>query len=114
MPVDIPLTICGQPYDPRYYDYLRSLAAGKNVRFLVNQNDVALRDLYRRATAVVLPSVFVDCYGFAHAWPELMGYSLLERYGRPLAVAVVGIAFGLAHGLVDALPLLVTLGAGLA
>jgi membrane protease YdiL (CAAX protease family) len=43
-----------------------------------------------------------------------MGYSLLERYGRPLAVAVVGIAFGLAHGLVDALPLLVALGAGLA
>ena len=43
-----------------------------------------------------------------------MGYSLLQRYGRPLAVAVVGIAFGLAHGLVDALPLLVVLGAGLA
>jgi membrane protease YdiL (CAAX protease family) len=43
-----------------------------------------------------------------------MGYSLLERYGRPVAVAVVGIAFGLAHGLVDALPLLVALGAGLA
>jgi CAAX protease family protein len=43
-----------------------------------------------------------------------MGYSLLERYGRWLAIAVVGIAFGLAHGLVDALPLLVALGAGLA
>ena len=43
-----------------------------------------------------------------------MGYSLLERFGRPVAVAVVGIAFGLAHGLVDALPLLVALGAGLA
>jgi len=43
-----------------------------------------------------------------------MGYSLLERYGRPLAIPVVGIAFGLAHGLVDALPLLVVLGAGLA
>jgi membrane protease YdiL (CAAX protease family) len=43
-----------------------------------------------------------------------MGYSLLERYGRPLAIAAVGLAFGLAHGLVDALPLLVVLGAGLA
>jgi membrane protease YdiL (CAAX protease family) len=43
-----------------------------------------------------------------------MGYSLLQRYGRPLAIAAVGLAFGLAHGLVDALPLLVALGAGLA
>jgi membrane protease YdiL (CAAX protease family) len=43
-----------------------------------------------------------------------MGYSLLQRYGRPLAIAVVGLAFGLAHGLVDALPLLAALGAGLA
>src|SRR5256714_8544139 len=43
-----------------------------------------------------------------------LGYSLLEQYGRPLAIAVVGVAFGLAHGLVDALPLLVALGAGLA
>ena len=43
-----------------------------------------------------------------------MGYSLLERYGRALAIVVVGVAFGLAHGLVDALPVLVALGAGLA
>ncbi len=42
------------------------------------------------------------------------GYSLLERLGRPVAIAVVGLTFGLAHGLVDALPLLVALGAGLA
>jgi membrane protease YdiL (CAAX protease family) len=43
-----------------------------------------------------------------------MGYSLLQRYGRPLAIAAVGLAFGLAHGLVEALPLLAALGAGLA
>jgi hypothetical protein len=43
-----------------------------------------------------------------------MGYSLLERFGRAVAIVVVGVAFGLAHGLVDALPLLATLGAGLA
>lgn len=43
-----------------------------------------------------------------------MGYSLLLRYGRPVAIAGVGLAFGLAHGLVDALPLLAALGAGLA
>jgi membrane protease YdiL (CAAX protease family) len=43
-----------------------------------------------------------------------LGYSLLERHGRWLAIVVVGLAFGLAHGLVDALPLLAALGAGLA
>jgi membrane protease YdiL (CAAX protease family) len=43
-----------------------------------------------------------------------LGYSLLERYGRWLAIAGVGLAFGLAHGLVQGLPVLVFFGATLA
>ena len=43
-----------------------------------------------------------------------LGFSLLERYGRVLAIVAVGVLFGLAHGLVEALPVLVALGAGLA
>lgn len=43
-----------------------------------------------------------------------MGYSLLEPHGRTLAIVGVGVAFALAHGLVDAFPLLAALGAGLA
>jgi membrane protease YdiL (CAAX protease family) len=43
-----------------------------------------------------------------------LGYSLLIPYGLAVAIVGVGLAFGLAHGLVDALPLLATLGAGLA
>jgi membrane protease YdiL (CAAX protease family) len=39
-----------------------------------------------------------------------VGYGLLEQFGRPLAIVVVGIAFGLAHGLVEALPVLATFG----
>jgi membrane protease YdiL (CAAX protease family) len=39
-----------------------------------------------------------------------VGYGLLEQYGRPLAIVVVGILFGLAHGLVEALPVLATFG----
>ena len=39
-----------------------------------------------------------------------VGYRLLEQYGRPLAIVVVGIAFGLAHGLVEALPVLAAFG----
>jgi membrane protease YdiL (CAAX protease family) len=43
-----------------------------------------------------------------------LGYSLLIRYGRWAAIVLVGIAFGLAHGLVEAFPFLAAFGAGLA
>ena len=43
-----------------------------------------------------------------------LGYSLIEPYGRVLAIVAIGVLFGLAHGLVEALPVLVALGAGLA
>jgi uncharacterized protein len=42
------------------------------------------------------------------------GFSLLERWGRPFAIVAVGLLFGLAHGLVEALPILVVFGMGLA
>jgi uncharacterized protein len=43
-----------------------------------------------------------------------LGFSLLRRYGDGLAIVVVGLCFGLAHGLVEALPFLAAFGAGLA
>jgi membrane protease YdiL (CAAX protease family) len=43
-----------------------------------------------------------------------VGYSLLARYGRVVAIVGTGIVFGLAHGLVLALPILVAFGIGLA
>ena len=43
-----------------------------------------------------------------------LGFSLLRRYGESTAIIVVGVLFGVAHGLVDGLPLLITLGSGLA
>jgi membrane protease YdiL (CAAX protease family) len=43
-----------------------------------------------------------------------LGYSLFDRYGRWTAILATGIAFGLAHGLFQALPLLVAFGIGLA
>ena len=43
-----------------------------------------------------------------------LGFSLIEPYGQVLAIVAIGILFGLAHGLVEALPVLVALGAGLA
>jgi len=43
-----------------------------------------------------------------------LGYSLFARYGRWTAILATGLAFGVAHGLVQALPLLVAFGIGLA
>jgi membrane protease YdiL (CAAX protease family) len=42
------------------------------------------------------------------------GYGLLERWGRGFAIVAVGLLFGLAHGLVEALPILVAFGCALA
>jgi membrane protease YdiL (CAAX protease family) len=43
-----------------------------------------------------------------------LGYSLLVRYGRWTAIILVGVAFALAHGLVEAFPFLFALGSALA
>ena len=43
-----------------------------------------------------------------------LGYRLLEPFGRWTAIVLIGLAFGLAHGLVEALPILAFFGAGLA
>jgi membrane protease YdiL (CAAX protease family) len=43
-----------------------------------------------------------------------LGYTLLERFGRWTAIVVVGLVFGLAHGLVVSLPVIAVFGGVLA
>jgi uncharacterized protein len=43
-----------------------------------------------------------------------LGYSLLAPLGQTAAVLWVGLSFGLAHGLIEGLPILIVFGAGLA
>jgi membrane protease YdiL (CAAX protease family) len=43
-----------------------------------------------------------------------LGFYLLQRFGQTAAILVVGIMFGLWHGLVEALPVLIIFGLGLA
>ena len=61
---------------------------------------------------------FIVVAGVAAIVEELtfrgLGYSLLEPLGRWQAILIVGVTFGLAHGLVVALPVLSAFGAGLA
>jgi len=78
LPPELPLTVCGRPYHADYFRLLKSLAAGKRVEFVTDADDAAIRDLYARSWANVLPSVYRDCYGNSHLAPELMGLTLLE------------------------------------
>ena len=43
-----------------------------------------------------------------------VGYGLLERFGRTAAILLVGISFGLVHGLIAGFPVIATFGIGLA
>jgi membrane protease YdiL (CAAX protease family) len=63
----------------------------------------------------------VNLFAFAVVGPiveELtfrgLGFYLLERYGETVAIVVIALSFGLWHGLVEALPVLIVFGAGLA
>jgi glycosyltransferase involved in cell wall biosynthesis len=92
LPPGLPLVVCGRPCHEEYAGLLRSLAEGKPVEFLTDADGDQLIDLYRRAWAVVLPSVHVDCYGRAHEAPEHLGLALLEAMacGTPAIASRVG------------------------
>lgn len=78
LPHDLPLTCCGRAYHADYFQRLQRLADGKRVEFITDASDDRIRELYGRAWANVLPSVYRDCYGQAYVSPELMGLTLLE------------------------------------
>jgi glycosyltransferase involved in cell wall biosynthesis len=78
VPSDMPLEIIGRPTEPRYFDDLRALAEGKRVMFRTACSDEQMIEAYRRATCVVLPSVYQTMYGDKTSVPELLGQTLLE------------------------------------
>ncbi len=92
LPVDLPLTICGQPYNRDYFNLLQRLARGKRVEFVTQADDDAVRELYARSWATVLPSVYRDRDGQTYDAPELMGFTLLESMssGTPGVASRVG------------------------
>jgi glycosyltransferase involved in cell wall biosynthesis len=75
-----------------YPDLLRSLAVGRRVRFVGALDDAELANLYRRAVALVLPSVERTYYGRTIAVSELLGLVALEAMasGTPVIASRVG------------------------
>lgn len=96
LPAGLPLTVCGQPYSDDYTARLRAQVHQRGldaqVEFVSDRDDAGLRELYQRAIAVVLPSVYEDAYGNTYLAPELMGFSLLEGMacGAPAVCSRVG------------------------
>jgi glycosyltransferase involved in cell wall biosynthesis len=78
VPPDVPLEIIGRPYNDRYCEDLLKLAEGKRVTFRHQCDDDALVNAYRRASCIVLPSVYRTMYGDESKVPELLGQTLLE------------------------------------
>jgi len=78
LPDGLELRLIGQPYDRGFVADLKKMAAGKDVQFYSDCDDEALRDAYRSALCVVLPSVYRSMYGVESKVPELLGQTLLE------------------------------------
>jgi glycosyltransferase involved in cell wall biosynthesis len=91
LPPRVPLRIIGRAMDAEYLNLLRARAAGKCVTFLHDVDDAALVAEYRRASCVVLPSVYTTPDGRTTVVPELLGQTLLEAMscGRPAICTAV-------------------------
>lgn len=93
--------IIGSAQDPRYFQELERRASGKAVTFRLECDDAQLVCAYRRASCVVLPSVYKDMYGRETRVPELLGQTLLEGMacGRAcIATAVASLPEVVEHG----------------
>ena len=98
LPEEAELTVVGSEGHDRelperaYPDLLRSRLVGRRVRFAGAVDDAELAKLYRRAVAVVLPSVERTYYGRTIAVAELLGLVALEAMasGTPVIASRIG------------------------
>jgi glycosyltransferase involved in cell wall biosynthesis len=86
------LELIGRPYHDGYFARLKAAAAGKRVLFRTDCDDEEIVRAYRRATGVVLPSVYRDCFGTETLVPELLGQTPLEGMACGAAGVVTNVA----------------------
>jgi glycosyltransferase involved in cell wall biosynthesis len=91
VPPAVPLTIVAPRPDPRVERELAALAVGKSVRFAFDLPDDQLVREYRRASSVVLPSVYRSAAGETKV-PELLGQTLLEGMACEAPAVCTGVA----------------------
>ena len=80
VPPDLPLHLIGGPTPEaeRYYEDLKRLADGKQVRFMSGLTDEQIRDEYSSASVLVLPSVETNRYGGYSPAVQLFALTLVE------------------------------------
>jgi glycosyltransferase involved in cell wall biosynthesis len=86
IPTGLLLKVVGRPYDLAYFEILKAAAAGKDVEFITDADDLRLRELYQGAAVVLQTSLPSEGLGFDRS--ELLGLVALEgrAYGRPVVV----------------------------
>jgi glycosyltransferase involved in cell wall biosynthesis len=92
LPPEAEAEIIGPAPDARYLSDLRKIATGKRVVLRHECSDEALVDAYRRASCIVLPSVYRDMYGGETRIPELLGQTLLEGMACGLPAVCTAVA----------------------
>lgn len=92
LPAGARLVICGHPANAVYLKDLQELVGDRDVVFMHDADDAAVRELYRSVRATVLLSEHVDRYGNFYRVPELMGLVVLEAAacGTPAVVSTTG------------------------
>lgn len=86
---DMQCTIAGSICDESYFNFLKKIAKGKKVKFILSARDKKIIMNLKRSFVLVLPSVDVDIYGKKHRNSELFGLVIAESFacGTPVIVS---------------------------
>lgn len=89
LPPTLHLFVVGRRYHDDYFELLNRKAAGKQVTFITDADDTALKNFYRTCGVYIHASTYTDVYGHRVDKPELMGLTTLEALssGMPVVVA---------------------------